>query len=189
MSKEQNIDDILQLLRDSYSSESHEESIESIEASEQNISTEALQEQLKNQYISAIDSYEAEKPDNSDSYFIDTDFLTEAALAKELEIPEAVETDEFFEVVDSYDNASVILEDIESQSINEFEYLQRTLSEASEDEEEFEEYEEALPEDNVDELIAAMSPIPEEEFYSNELLDKEDEANEFFAEIFFGNFL
>ena len=178
MSREQNIDDILQLLRDSYSNSSSEESIENIEGSDQNISNEALQERLKNQYISTSSSYEAEKSDNSDGYFIDTDFLTEAALAEELEITEAVEADEVFEVVDSYDNASVILEDIEGQPINEFEYLQRTLSEASEDEEEFEEFEkyeeDDLPEDNVDELIAAMSPIPEEELNTRELLDEDN---------------
>ena len=77
MSKEQNIDDILQLLKDSFEKESSGGSMDSIEKSEQNISNEALQEQLKNQYINASNSYEAEKTDAADSYFIDSDFLTE----------------------------------------------------------------------------------------------------------------
>ncbi len=181
MSREQNIDDILQLLKDSYSGESSEESVVNIEASDQSISNEALQEQLKNQYISTSDSYESEKADSADGYFIDDDFLAEAVLAEALDAEQLTEDKEVFESEDSHDSVGVILEEIDSQPTRAFEFLQKTLNEATEDEEEI--YEDDLPEDNVDELIAAMSPIPEDEFNNDELLDETVEVEAFFDEI------
>lgn len=181
MSREQNIDDILQLLKDSYSGESSEESVVNIEASDQSISNEALQEQLKNQYISTSDSYESEKADSADGYFIDDDFLAEAVLAEALDAEQLTEDKEVFESEDSHDSVGVILDEIDSQPTSAFESLQKTLDEATEDEEEI--YEDDLPEDNVDELIAAMSPIPEAEFNNDELLDEAVEVESFFDEI------
>ena len=161
MSKEHNNEDILQLLKDSFSSESSEEDVVSIDNSEQNISNEALQELLKNQYISTSEPYEAEKTDSSDDYFIDDDFLAEAILEEESEFEQQNESAAPFEVVESGDESGVILEEIE----------------------EAEEAEDDLPLDNVDELIAAMSPISYEEFKSDELLDEEVDDEDIFGEI------
>lgn len=76
MNNEQNIDDILKLLRDSVSVENAEHYEQISPASEQNISHEELEEQLKSQYLDSNtttkSTYESQR-----EYVIDSDFLTE----------------------------------------------------------------------------------------------------------------
>lgn len=187
MSKEQNIDDILQLLKDSFSNESTDESITGIENSEQNISNEALQEQLKNQYISTtFDSHEEEKEDSSDGYIIDNDFLAEAVLSEEeteeeLDAEKLIDTIDVFESTESNETASIILEEIVEEIVapvvDNDEDEQSAVEESADEDE--------LPVDNVDELIASMSPIYNEEFNSDVELDEEVDGEEIFDEILF----
>ena len=160
MSKEQNIEDILQLLKDSFEKESSEETKMGIEDLDQNISNEALQEQLKNQYIIKSDTYEAEKTDSSDGYFIDSDFLAEAVLSERSEPEEdPIESIESFDSAESHDSSvGVILGEMD-------------------------ETDDDLPVDNVDELIAAMAPISTEEINRDELLLEEIDSEEVLDEI------
>ncbi len=173
MSKEQNIDDILKLLKDSVSTESSESSTTSIENSNQNISNEALQEQLKNQYISTLDAYEVEKTDSSDGYFIDDDFLAEAVLTEESQNEAKNEDNTVIALEEAPGTAGVILEEPNSIGLTATEYEQNEIELTKTD----------MPADNVDELIASMSQISKEELI--ELLDEEPGGEEFLDEILF----
>ncbi len=76
MNREQNIDDILKLLKDSVSAESVSDNSEQIGDASPNISTESLQQQLKDQYISSAASIDTDG--NDSEYVIDSDFLSAA---------------------------------------------------------------------------------------------------------------
>ncbi len=78
---EQNIDDILKLLKDSVSAEQTQAPMEKENKRQKNISTEALQAQLKDQYIFDASDVVAEVDTHSEAqgeYIIDSDFLNEA---------------------------------------------------------------------------------------------------------------
>ncbi len=76
MNREQNIDDILKLLKDSVNSEGIPDNSEHIADAAPNISTESLQRQLKDQYVSSAASIETDGTDSE--YVIDSDFLSAA---------------------------------------------------------------------------------------------------------------
>lgn len=77
MSNEQNIDDILKLLKDSVNSEQKPSSYEHTEESKAEISAETLQSELKNQYFGSTSSDSTERNGQNDEYSIDSDFLAE----------------------------------------------------------------------------------------------------------------
>ena len=79
MSKEQNIDDIVKLLRDSVTSETQDVDTDGTSESDE-ISSELLQETLKNKFITAdtVDTLEATETE----YVIDSDFLTVSVESK-----------------------------------------------------------------------------------------------------------
>ncbi len=144
MSKEQNIDDILKLLKDSVSNEALETPMSDDVDSDANISYEALQEQLKNQYINSSDAYEVTDAEPSEGYFIDDDFLTEAALSQEDQEDNGVPQENIsFEDEEIHKSVGVIVEKMEAVELNENNYN--------------------IPENNVEELIASMSPISDKE--------------------------
>lgn len=173
MSKEQNIDDILKLLKDSVSNESSEISKSDDLDFGTNISNEALQEQLKNQYINSSDTYEAEDAESSESYLIDDEFLAEAVLSQEdddnLEVNISSESEEL------HDGVGVIVEEMESAELGENDCEQQDFDDAELED---------IPDNNVDELIAAMSPIRKEEFIQEDL-DEEYVSEEISNEILF----
>ncbi len=77
MNREQNIDDILKLLKDSVSAEQPQSSsVEEVSESD-NLSAEALQEKLKNQYISE-GTADIDDNTSANEYAIDNEFLSEA---------------------------------------------------------------------------------------------------------------
>ena len=123
MSKEQNIDDILKLLKDSVSNESTEISRSDDVDFGTNISNEALQEQLKNQYIISSDTYEAEDAESLESYLIDDEFLAEAVLSQEDDDnPEVNISSESEEL---HDGVGVIVEEVEAADLGENDYEQQ----------------------------------------------------------------
>ncbi len=75
MNKEQNIDDILKLLKDSVSSSGETEPQNNSNFTNENLSTEDLQQQLKSQYASDITSKSSDYSQNE--YVIDSDFLND----------------------------------------------------------------------------------------------------------------
>ncbi len=91
MNREQNIDDILKLLKDSVNSERVPDNVEKVDSTAQNISTESLQQQLKDQYISNTASLETDDTDSE--YVIDSDFLSAAILQDNVHTPVAVAED------------------------------------------------------------------------------------------------
>ncbi len=76
MNREQNIDDILKLLKDSVQEEHTTDSSAHTATTAENISTESLQQKLKDQYIDATASIETDSAESE--YIIDSDFLTSA---------------------------------------------------------------------------------------------------------------
>ncbi len=80
MNKEQNINDILELLRDSVTSTAATENFDALKRSDNDISVDTLQEQLKNQYATDTASVPLQKS-SSDEYIIDNDFLSEVEQA------------------------------------------------------------------------------------------------------------
>ncbi len=82
MNKEQNIDDILKLLKDSVTTFEPTSELPEVVKSEENISADVLKEQLINQYISESDNVSSENIDQSE-YVIDSEFLSEAVEEKE----------------------------------------------------------------------------------------------------------
>ena len=173
MSKEQNIDDILKLLKDSVSNESTEISRSDDVDFGTNISNEALQEQLKNQYIISSDTYEAEDAESLESYLIDDEFLAEAVLSQEDDDnPEVNISSESEEL---HDGVGVIVEEVEAADLGENDYEQQDFDDAELED---------IPDNNVDELIAAMSPIRKEEFIQEDL-DEEYISEEISNEILF----
>lgn len=89
MSNEQNIDDILKLLKDSVNSEQKSSSYEHTEESKAEISAETLQSELKNQYFGSTSNGGTEKNVQNGEYSIDSDFLAEleSSMADGAKIP------------------------------------------------------------------------------------------------------
>lgn len=197
MSKEQNIDDILKLLKDSVNTQPN--GGENLRSEQENgdISSEALQEKLKNTYFSDKDvDAEPELSDNGvaqSEYAIDSDFLSESediSAVEEILLPEMQSASESaVSVLVKEEEASDILpEELdETEEVGEFseelkEISEETIEETEDPEDNIEAIlddmkpveDDDLPEDNTDELIAALKPSENTESYT----EQEDEAFE-----------
>lgn len=111
MNKEQNIDDILKLLRDSVSVENTEAYEQTSPTSEQSISHEDIEEQLKSQYLdsnsTSKSTYEPQR-----EYVIDSDFLSELENQPKLDINDEEILDKTVDNTEVTEN--IVEEDVET---------------------------------------------------------------------------
>ena len=190
MSNEQNIDDILKLLKSSVAEDSSTGTV--AEESGEDMNDEALKNRLKMQYLETdddsdggfdfFDSSEDEK-DGYNSYSIDNDFLEEASLEEDIE-DEAVETEDMPESAEEdnfvfFEPTVASAEDVGDEVVEDDDIAPwETLEEISEVDNESETYDEASLFEIPDELIAD-API------DNELIDEaeDDEDDTTFEDI------
>ncbi len=207
MSKEQNIDDILKLLKDSVNTDTPQP-VDEQQTKAEDISTEYLQETLKNKYIENQSSEYISKTDNFNEYIIDSDFLTDVesinsnddlseaveneknsdldtSLSKDTEESSVLDENETIEIFDeegiteaSGEDISLIIED-NIDELDDYISNEAVILEA--------EINENFPEDNTDELIAALkvtedtTPIYEDE--EDDISYEFDEQEQIYASI------
>ncbi len=115
MQKEQNIDDILKLLKDSVNTDATSDGAEGMADSTEDISTESLQEQLKNQYVFGADPIETDTSESE--YVLDSDFLTSALKDSPAAAPVAVLAEETEEIAEEIKEAEEVDEPAEMPPI------------------------------------------------------------------------
>ena len=179
MSREQNIDDILKLLKDSVSTESQVSDSDRDAQADGEMTEEILKKKLKNQYFDREDVSEfIEEPQKE--YVLDSDFLDEISQQDENTVQEEEDNAVIENTAvedDIIENDTVENSDIEDDIIDEEDNDDMLLADESEDE---------LPPDNVDDLIAQLKPIEDTSLTSR--LEEEpevepEEENEVFEEI------
>ena len=153
MNREQNIDDILKLLKDSVSTESQTADGEGISHVESPITEELLKAKLKNQYFDNSDLSELVEEDRKE-YVLDSDFLEEVSQQQTEETVLPVQENEEIDVAEEIEDDTYVEEETDDE----------------------------LPPDNVDDLIAQLRPVEQEEQYSP-LEEDDEETDELFEEI------
>ena len=181
MSREQNIDDILKLLKDSVSAESQMPEGDRISAEHADISEDALKKQLKNRYFESdeVSEFVEETPRE---YILDNDFLDEVSQSEE---DPGSENDKEIILVDETDgelseDELIIMEEPADLSMPEI--ISDNVSDIEEDNtptDDLTDEEGDMPPDNVDQLIAGLKPIDNTEQYTDDLPDIEDDAYPF----------
>ena len=166
MSNEQNIDDILKLLKSSVSDDSSSEQVHISEDKPDDMNDEVLKSRLKMQYLendssdSKFDFFDSSDDDGYNSYSIDDEFMSEATADEDLsdeveEEKEEQETQEafvFFEPADtavSSDEDDLPWDDVIDDIVAEVEYSEQTEDNKIE-------YDEASLFELPDELVASV---------------------------------
>ncbi|MBE6596194.1 MAG: hypothetical protein E7641_00850 [Ruminococcaceae bacterium] len=188
MNNPQNIEDILKLLKSSYNDEEKaEEKAPSVRRSSGKMTNEELQNKLRAQFLSDGEVQGESDLESEDSYTLDEDFLSDAAVdseEKETETPEAEPVTEAAEDIDEDDGIppfDIVDEDEPTEEeITEEEITEEEIIEEEVAEEEI--TEEEIPEDEPTEEEITEEEITEEEIIEEEVAEEEITEEEIIEE-------